>query len=122
MTPDLLSEYDRVLYRRYILSQDPDLFYSNEDNVEISPQLIRRIMMKKLQLYNEYLMGIYADTSTDRVKMEVQRLLGDSSHLASSLTYGDIDANSFANMLVRCSPRRGEVFVDLGNYSLVIAW
>ena len=79
--------------------------------------------MKKLQLYNEHMMKIYSNISTDRVKIEVQRCLGDQSPLETSLTYGDIDTNSFVNMLIRCSPRQGEVFVDLGrHYFPCIVW
>lgn len=40
--------------------------------------------------------------------------MGDSSSQKLSLVYGEIDFFSFANILERSSPKRGDVFVDLG--------
>lgn len=109
MTPSLLSECEE---------ETGDGFSSVEDTDERrpSPQLVRRLMLKQLQLYNEHMATVYSSISTDRVKMEVQQHLGEESNHISPLTYGDIDANSFANMLIRCSPQKGETFVDLGRH------
>lgn len=57
---------------------------------------------------------IFKDYDTDMVKRITSSENNNQSSSSSSLTYGEIDFFSFANILERSQPRQGEIFVDLG--------
>ena len=61
---------------------------------------------------------IFRDYDTDAVKritsIENNQSTSSTSSTSASLTYGEIDFFSFANILERVQPRQGEIFVDLG--------
>lgn len=62
----------------------------------------------------------FIDATTEKVKLQVKTLhagMPTEEYLQSSLVYGDIDFNSFGNILIRMKPLKGDIFVDLGNYS-----
>ena len=61
---------------------------------------------------------IFQNYSTDYVKRMASNQ--EDSKQQSSLTYGEIDFFSFANILERAQPSRGDTFVDLGKSTLIL--
>jgi hypothetical protein len=74
--------------------------------------LVRTIVDRTVDLSHNHWKDIFQGYSTDHVKRMAAPNSGESTQ--SSLTYGEIDFFSLANILERAQPTRGDVFVDLG--------
>jgi hypothetical protein len=75
--------------------------------------LVRLIVDQTVHFSHNHWKDIFQGYSTDHVKRMAAPNSGESTQ--SSLTYGEIDFFSFANILERAQPARGDIFVDLGS-------
>lgn len=79
--------------------------------------LVRLIVNETVNLSHSRWKEIFQNYSTDYVKRMASN---PEDSKQSSLTYGEIDFFSFANILERAQPSPGDIFVDLGK-SFVIS-
>lgn len=106
---EFLSPFEAVILKKLPISEN-----CNPGAV----QVIQALMREKLRIVGELAASIYNSISTEKVKLEVKQSLGDltpEEFKSSSLVYGDIDFNSFANILIRADVQKNDVFVDLGS-------
>lgn len=113
-----LSRFEKQVFTTLKENQDKRLF----DIIQVADDQLRLfsfaqlIVHETLDISHQYWKDIFLNYSTDNVK----RLASSNEESRqSSLTYGEIDFFSFANILDRAEPKHGDVFVDLGRpYSI----
>jgi hypothetical protein len=81
-----------------------------ENNTTKIVQLLAKLSVDiGLHIFDQIFSVMPTDTAKQSIK---QNPYFNANH---SFTYGDIEFSSFANILQRCNPKKGDVFVDLGH-------
>jgi hypothetical protein len=112
---DTFPSFEAKVLTLLRLKQDQRLFevFRETDIAKKKFALVQLCVNETVNLSYSRWKEIFQNYSTDYVKRMASNK-EDSKQ--SSLTYGEIDFFSFANILERAQPCRGDVFVDLGYY------
>jgi hypothetical protein len=95
---------------------------SDFDVTKFQFSIAKLVVKKATALANAIWTDLFASLSTERAKIMVKSGIAkmheanpDLNVASTSLTYGEVDFYSFANILEKANPKLGETFVDLGH-------
>ena len=116
------------MWERFVIQEDENL--SNETKIlssgeevstvqllEFLRKLSQRSLEKTEKIYNQIFTLSPVERAKHIAKSYAEEIMSSTSlkNQLPSLTYGEIEFFSFWNIVQRCCPSKGDVFVDLGH-------
>lgn len=97
----------------FLLQKNPKLVINSLLDESSLNQLLNLVAKTSIDMGLELFNKVFSGLSTDYAKQSIKtNPLLQANH---SFTYGDVEFSSFVNILQRCEPKKGDVFVDLGH-------
>lgn len=112
-------------WERFVIQEDEHLSNeikilgeegSTEELLEFLRKLSQRSLEKTEKIYNQIFTHSPVERAKHIAKMYTDEIVSSNAlKNLPSLTYGEIEFFSFWNIIQRCCPSKGDVFVDLGH-------
>lgn len=114
----VLPKLERHLLREVITHRSPTKSSSSQTQKSIIldgtlEQIMQMLAKKSTDICFQIFKAVFVDLSTDKAKQSIEN--NPNFKANHTFTYGDIEFSSFVNILQRCEPRKGDIFVDLGH-------
>ena len=111
-----------VIHEDELLSLEANLLSSGEEITALQIlEFIRKLSQKSLEKTEKAYNQIFTNAPVEKAK-QIAKTFADEMTASNtletklpSLTYGEIEFFSFLNIIQRCCPTKGDVFIDLGH-------